>query len=81
MTDKVGFGSTLGTALSGIQRELKSIAGHAEKISNFSERLENGEDLTEPLVGLKQDIRDVQAIRKVVNVVQELEEETLDIIA
>ncbi len=78
---KIGLDSALGSALQGIQRELKSIANNAEKISNFSARMEAGEDLTEPLLGIKQDIRDVQAIRKVVDVVSELEKDTLDILA
>ena len=78
---KIGLDSALGSALQGIQRELKSIANHAEKISNFSARMEAGEDLTELLVGIKQDIRDVKAIRKVIDVVRDLEEETLDILA
>ncbi len=73
--------SGLQSALSGIQRELRSAADNASKIANFQTEVERGGDLVEPIVDLKENLRQVKALRKVINITDEMQDEVLDIIA
>lgn len=72
--------SALSTALNGIQRELKSAAENATKIANISSESSDG-DLASPVLDLKEDLRQVKALRKVVNTTEEMQDEVLNIIA
>ena len=73
--------SGLQSALAGIQRELRSAAENASKISRASSTLEEGGDIVEPMIGLKEDLRNVQALRKVIQITDKMEDEVLNIIA
>lgn len=72
--------SALSSAVDGIQRGLASASERAGRISKgFSEG--ETDSVVDDLVGFKLDLYQVGANRKVVQVTQELDKNTLDIIA
>lgn len=74
------IGSSLNSALSGIQRGLSSASERAERISGgFTE--DSADSVVNDIVGLKLDLYQVGANKKVIQVTQELDKYTLDIIA
>lgn len=81
MPEVKGLQSGIQSALAGIQRELKSAAENASKIANFQSEVESDGDLVKPIVDLKANLRQVSALRRVVNITQDMEDEVLDIIA
>lgn len=70
----------ISSALSGIQQGLKSASERAERISNFSSNPDS-ESFTSDLVGLKLDLYQVRANKKVMKTVQEIDKNVLDILA
>lgn len=73
--------SALSSALTGIHKGFEKANKAASEISDFSRKLESGHDVVKPLVDLKLAEKDIKANRKVINIVDKMEDEILDIIA
>ena len=66
--------SILATGVQGIQRGLSSAREHAQEVASFGTTNQEASvsGLAEPLIGLRQDLSQVQASAKVVSTVDEL---------
>jgi len=66
--------SILSTGVQGIQRGLNSAREHAQEVASFGTTNQNPSitGLAEPLIGLRQDLSQVQASAKVVSTVDDL---------
>ena len=74
--------SVIGIGLKGIQQATERAVKHANQVSKAFEPGAKGEgDLIEGGLGLKQDLRDVQASRKIIETGDKLSQAVLDILA
>ena len=76
----MAINSILSTGVQGIQRGLSSAREHAQEVASFGTTNQEASvsGLTEPLIGLRQDLSQVQASAKVVSTVDELLNSLLD---
>lgn len=70
----MAINSILATGVQGIQRGLSSAREHAQEVASFGTTNQAGSfsGLAEPLIGLRQDLAQVQASAKVVSTVDEM---------
>ena len=74
--------SVYSIGLQGIQKATERAVKHVEQVSKAFQPGGEGEgDLLEGGLGLKQDLRDIQASRKVIQVGEEMTKSILDILA
>jgi len=70
----MAINSILATGVQGVQRGLSSAREHAQEVASFGTTNQNSSlsGLAEPLIGLRQDLAQVQASSVVVSTVDEL---------
>jgi len=70
----MAINSILATGVQGVQRGLSSAREHAQEVASFGTTDQNTSlsGLAEPLIGLRQDLAQVQASSAVVSTVDEL---------
>ena len=70
----MAINSILATGVQGIQRGLSSAREHAQEVASFGTTNQDpsASGLAEPLIGLRQDLAQVQASAEVVSTVDEL---------
>ncbi|MCK4743259.1 MAG: hypothetical protein KAT25_05525 [Sulfuriflexus sp.] len=70
----MAINSVLSTGVQGIQRGLSGAREHAQQVASFGTTNQDASvsSLAEPLIGLRQDLAQVQASAKVVSTVDEL---------